>query len=277
MRCPLLVLSLFLINCAVATMSVSIGGKLRIILGTMSFGSQTDAQTAEAQIRMFKEAGYSTLDTARMYVHGQTEQLLGEIMRNSEELKELEIDSKVNAFKGYGYESLTPPSVIRQMNDIRDALGCEQVNTLYLHAPDHSTPIEETLACIQSLFEEGRFKRLGLSNYPAWEVVYIWSYMKSRGWVLPSVYQGMYNPITRQVEAELFPALQKLGISFYAYNPLCGGLLTGKHNFSNLEDSKGTRFDASNQMYLTRYWNDRYFSAVEIIKAACEQEGKLTN
>ena len=100
-----------------------------------------------------------------------------------------------------------------------------------------------------------KFKYFGLSNYPAWEVVYIWSYCKSRGWVLPSVYQGMYNPITREVERELIPALRKLGMSFYAYNPLCGGLLTGKHNFESVESSSGTRFDKSNEMYLTRYWN----------------------
>lgn len=53
--------------------------------------------------------------------------------------------------------------------------------------------------------------------------------MKERGWVTPSVYQGMYNVITRGVEAELFPALRKLGMAFYAFNPLAGGFLTGKY------------------------------------------------
>ena len=162
------------------------------------------------------------------------------------------------------------------------------VNTTFLL--DKNTPIEDTLQAIQKLYEMKKFKYFGLSNYPAWEVVYIWGYCKIRGWVLPSVYQGMYNPITRDIERESIPALQKLGISFYAYNPLCGGLLTGKHNFESMESSSGTRFDKSNEMYLSRYWNRevnharlptistsiifiQYFDAIEVIRSACDAEG----
>ena len=123
---------------------------------------------------------------------------------------------------------------------------------------DKSTPIEDTLAAVQRLYEENRFKELGLSNYPSWEVVYIHRYCKERGWVVPTVYQGMYNPLTREVERELFPALRKLSMRFYAYNPLCGGLLTGKHDYESMSDRAGTRFDPHSsykERYTSRYWN----------------------
>ena len=63
----------------------------------------------------------------------------------------------------------------------------------------------------------------------AWEVVWIYTYMKSKGWVVPVVYQGMLNAITRTTIENLLPALRRCKMSFYAYNPLAGGMLTGKH------------------------------------------------
>ena len=68
----------------------------------------------------------------------------------------------------------------------------------------------------------------------------------------------MYNPLTREVERELFPALRKLNMRFYAYNPLCGGLLTGKHDYQSNNDRAGTRFDPNSsykERYTSRYWN----------------------
>ena len=90
--------------------------------------------------------------------------------------------------------------------------------------------IEDTLAEVHELHKEGKFKSLGLSNFQAWEVAHIYHTCKANGYVTPTVYQGMYNAITRDVEKELLPCLRKLGISFYAYNPLAGGVLTGKHS-----------------------------------------------
>ena len=72
----------------------------------------------------------------------------------------------------------------------------------------------------QFSFAEGKFKEFGLSNYASWEVADIYHICKRNGWVLSTVYQGMYNAITRMVEGELFPALRHFGLCFYAYNPV---------------------------------------------------------
>lgn len=168
---------------------------------------------------------------------------------------------------------MRPENVKLQSDTILSALRTQSTDILYLHAPDINTPIEDTLSAVQELYEMKRFTALGLSNYAAWEVAYIWGYCSSRGWVVPTVYQGMYNAITRDVERELFPALKKLNMKFYAYNPLCGGFLTGKHSKEEDSKSEGTRFDKSNQLYRGRYWKDSYFSAVDIIAKACESSG----
>ena len=160
--------------------------------------------------------GHSTIDTARMYNHGATEEMLGALRSKNPHLRALRIDSKANAFKDYN-KDLSPANVLRQSESTLGALKEEAVNVFYLHAPDHNTPIEETLEAVQQLYAAGKFKYFGLSNYAAWQVVLIWSLCREKGYVLPTVYQGMYNAITRNVEEELFPALRKCGMSKLTY------------------------------------------------------------
>jgi aryl-alcohol dehydrogenase-like predicted oxidoreductase len=112
--------------------------------------------------------------------------------------------------------------------------------------------LQSTLATIQEAYSEGKLVQFGLSNYATWEVVFIYYYMKERGWVLPTVYQGMYNAITREVEADLLPALKRLNISFYAYNPLAGGMLSGKHTKASAAKLDEGRFNKDS------FWGQKY-------------------
>lgn len=248
--------------------------KMEIILGTMTFSGQTSREETIRQLCYFVKNGYVSLDTARMYCHGGTEELLGELLdlfrsdgSYGIDVEKLKIASKVNPFPAYN-KSLSFDSVMQQSDEILSALRVNHTDIFYLHAPDVHNPIEETLFAVQELYMQGKFRRFGLSNYAAWEVVYIYHYCALQNFILPTVYQGMYNAITRDVERELFPALRKLNIKFFAYNPLCGGLLTGKHSADDLEATIGTRFDTSNEMYRNRYWNDQYFAAIDIIREA---------
>jgi aflatoxin B1 aldehyde reductase len=152
------------------------------------------------------------------------------------------------------------------------------IDLLYLHAPDAATEIEQTLAELKAMHDEGAFVNLGLSNFPAWEVAYIHGKCEDIGLPPPTTYQGMYNCLTRAVEPELLPALRKLNMRFLAYNPLAGGLLTGKHR-GKMDDAQLCAEGASrgrfteNKMYRDRFWNERYFAAVDTICAACETNG----
>lgn len=96
-------------------------------------------------------------------------------------------------------------------------LKIPQINIEYLHAPDRTTPFEETVEAIDKAYKEGKFKKFGLSNYTAEEVEKIMQICEANGFVKPSVYQGQYNPIVRSGEKELFPVLRKHGIAFYAW------------------------------------------------------------
>ena len=145
------------------------------------------------------------------------------------------------------------------------------MDLFYLHSPDNATPLEATLEACARLHAAGRFRRLGLSNYAAWQVADAYHLCRRHGWPLPEVYQGMYNAVTRDVEAELLPCLRHLGMSFYAYNPLAGGLLTGRYLGATEVPSQGRFSEQAN--YVPRYWQPAYLTAMEGVQAACEAAG----
>lgn len=238
----------------------------RVILGTMTFGKQVDQKQSARMVEAFLARGHVELDTAYSYVDGKTEEILGQILPAVS--GRLILATKANPWAGGG---LNPESVREQLETSLRRLRREAVDIFYLHAPDLNTPISVTLAACQSLFREGKFKELGLSNYAAWQVADICHICRRESWVCPTVYQGMYNAITRDVERELFPALRAFGLRFYAYNPLAGGLLTGKHTDVHVEPAEG-RF-SGNPMYLERYWKAVYFGAVQRIREACRDAG----
>lgn len=140
---------------------------------------------------------------------------------------------------------LTHDSVMNQAKSslqrlqVQPNVAAPPVDILYLHAPDHNTPIAETLTAVNDLHEQGVFKRFGLSNYSAWEVMEIYHICLSKGYIKPTVYQGMYNALTRVVEDELMKCLSYLNIAFYAYNPLAGGILTGRYVYDETPKEPG--------------------------------------
>jgi aflatoxin B1 aldehyde reductase len=240
---------------------------MKLILGTMTFGEQVDQSTAETLLQAFTDAGHNEIDTAHTYCDGRTEEMLGRMLPATARAK-LYLASKVNPWHDDG---LQPSEVKRQMAEILQRLGSDSVDLLYLHSPDLETPVEQTLEACFELFQQGRFSHFGLSNYASWQVAEVVETCRRNGWMEPTVYQGMYNALTRDVERELFPCLRNDGIRFYAYNPLAGGLLTGKHlSLDDLPDSG--RFN-SRSGYLERYWKKDYFDVLRELQGACAESG----
>ena len=198
---------------------------MKLILGTMTFGDQVEQPVATELLARFTRGGNREVDTAHCYCDGRTEEMLGRILTPATRA-ELFIASKVNPWNDDG---LQPAEVYRQMSEILERLGTDNVDLLYLHSPDLETPVEQTLECCAELFQHGKFKHFGLSNFAAWQVAEVVEICRHNGWMQPGVYQGMYNALTRDVEKELFACLRNYDIGFYAYNPLAGGLLTGKY------------------------------------------------
>lgn len=241
------------------------------VLGTMEMGRRMDAPASAAAVRAFLERGHTELDTAFMYSDGQSESILGGLGLGlgGGDCK-VKIATKANPWEG---KSLKPDCVRSQLETSLKRLQCPRVDLFYLHAPDHSTPVEETLRACHQLHQEGKFVELGLSNYASWEVAEICTLCKSNGWIVPTVYQGMYNATTRQVETELFPCLRHFGLRFYAYNPLAGGLLTGKYKYEDKDGKQPAgRFFGNNwaEVYRNRFWKEHHFEAIALVEKALQ-------
>ncbi|KAM9036860.1 aflatoxin B1 aldehyde reductase member 2 [Sarcophilus harrisii] len=239
------------------------------VLGTMEMGWRMDGSASEAAVRAFLERGHRELDTAFVYGDGQSESILGSLgLGLGDGGSPVKIATKANPLNG---KSFRASSVRSQLEISLKRLQCSRVDLFYLHMPDHSTPVEETLHACNELYQEGKFVELGLSNFAAWEVAEICTLCKNHGWVLPTVYQGMYNALTRQVETELFPCLHHFGLRFYAYNPLAGGLLTGKYKYEDKDEKQPVgRFFGNNfsEIYRKRFWKEHHFQAIALVEKA---------
>lgn len=238
---------------------------MKIILGTMNFGPQLDLEASREMTSSFLKTGFNELDTAYVYNNGDTERYLGEILP--------ELDGYYLATKVHPRITgkLDRKTILMELDESLSRMKRNSVDLLYFHFPDGKTPIDEALETVAELHEQGKIKELGLSNYPAWQVVDIAYKCDRIGCPRPTVYQGMYNALCRNVEPELFPAIRSLNMRFYAFNPLAGGMLTGKHH--HFEDAPEPGRFARLKSYRDRYWKQSYFDAVDEIRKACEEEG----
>ncbi|KAF1968749.1 Aldo/keto reductase [Bimuria novae-zelandiae CBS 107.79] len=186
--------------------------------GNIASPPYADAANRTEALNALLKVGVTTIDTARLYPG--SEESIGELpVRTS-----FAIDTKLKG--GFGPGRLYASAVLEDIEDSLKKLAIPQVDVLYIHAPDDTAAIEDTLSGIDTAYKKGYFKRFGLSNFTAAQVQEVYDITTAEGYVKPSVYQGNYSPVARHLETLVFPTLRKLGIAFYAYSPLAGGFLT---------------------------------------------------
>ena len=240
--------------------------KVKLVLGTMTFGESVFSPDVEQFVNTFLDAGYDELDTAYVYNDGNCEKLLGEVLPGIN--RSFKIATKVTPrISG----KLDGAAAYKQVNESLERMKLSSVDTVFLHFPDPATPVISVLEAMADLHDRGKFTELGLSNYPAWMVADVWNICDRHGWVRPTVFEGVYNPLTRKAEIELNDCLNNFGMRFYAYNPMAGGLLTGR--YGKFEDAPTDGRFTHRPNYQGRYWKKSYFDAVDLIRNAAEKNG----
>ncbi|KAM5343995.1 hypothetical protein ACJ41O_012532 [Fusarium nematophilum] len=249
--------------------------KNRLILGLMTIGPDPELGARITSLDEYKKCldylsskGYHELDTAAAYVGGAQESFTRDAGFKA---RGFTIASKImpKAPRDHAPEKLPAAWDVSL-----GKLGVDGTDIFYLHAPDRTTSYEETLECVDKMYREGKFKQLGLSNYAAWEVAEMVGICERRGFVKPTIYQGMYNAITRSLEAELVPCLRKFGLSLVIYNPLAAGLFSGK--YTSLEQPDEGRFGKAGnlgKMYMERYFKQSTLDALAIIEPVAKKHG----
>jgi 1-deoxyxylulose-5-phosphate synthase len=244
----------------------------RLSFGTMTFGSQADLATADRMVGQCLEAGINFFDTANMYNLGKAEEILGEILKGRRQ--SVVLASKVRAKMGDAPDDvgLSRAALRKAIDASLRRLKTDYLDLYYLHQPDYSTPIEETLEAMDELVRAGKVRYPAVSNYAAWQVAEILWITEQKAYQPPYISQPMYNLLARGIEEEYLPFAKRFGVAVVPYNPLAGGLLTGKHTRES-QPSTGSRFD-HNPLYLGRYWHEDYFAAVDELKAIAQNAGK---
>jgi 1-deoxyxylulose-5-phosphate synthase len=244
----------------------------RLSFGTMTFGAQTDEATAHRMVDCCLDAGINFIDTANAYSRGAAETIVGKTLKGRR--NKVILATKVCNKMGDAPDDagLSRAAMRKAIEASLERLGTDYVDLYYLHLPDYATPIEETLEAMEELVQAGKVRFPAISNYAAWQVAEILCICEKRGYRPYFISQPMYNLIARGIEDEYLPFCRRFGVAVVPYNPLAGGLLTGKHS-SQSAPTPGTRFDA-NKMYQDRYWHNDDFTAVEELSAIAREAGK---
>ena len=245
----------------------------RLVLGTMTFGDTVDADTAAAMIDRALDAGVTMIDTANGYAGGATETILGELGVGRGDGIQLATKAGMPHPDAGDHPLLSPAALRACVEASLRRLQVERVDLFYLHQPDRATPLTETLATIAELVAEGKIGALGVSNYAAWQIAELNAAADAVGAPRPIVAQQLYNLIARRVEEEYLEFAVTTGLQTMVYNPLGGGLLSGKHRFE--ERPTSGRFGDSRlaAMYTERYWNPELFAAIHDLTSIADGAG----
>jgi aryl-alcohol dehydrogenase-like predicted oxidoreductase len=243
----------------------------RICLGTMTFGLQIDEAASRAVLDRAAEGGVTFIDTADVYplgggvdLTGTTEDIIGRWLKGKRH-------QFVVASKAFGRTGPQPWDAGNNRRHIMDAidaslrrLGTDYIDLYQLHADDPETPIDESLQALDDLVQAGKVRYVGCSNFLAYRLARSLGRSEALGLARFDSVQPRYNLLFREFERELFPLCLEEGVGVIPYNPLAGGMLSGKHDRAK-PPPEGTRFTIANAgaMYQDRYWHDREFNAIE--------------
>lgn len=253
----------------------------RLVLGTMTFGLQTDEATSHAILDVAAEAGVNVLDTADVYpvggglpTAGRTEEIVGRWLRGKRE-------RFIVATKAVGKVGPSPWDQGASRKHLLDAidaslrrLGTDYVDLYQLHSDDRTTPLDETIEALDQIVRSGKARYVGVSNFLSYRLALALGKAEARRLVRFVSVQPRYNLLFREIERELLPLAREEGLAVIPYNPLAGGLLTGKHR-RETGPTPGTRFTLGSaaERYQDRYWHERAFSTVEELRSVVAESG----
>jgi aryl-alcohol dehydrogenase-like predicted oxidoreductase len=253
----------------------------RLCLGTMTFGLQSDESTAVAILDRAAEGGIDFLDTSDAYplggdlsTRGITEEILGRWLQGKR-------DRFIVATKCFAPTGPAPFDAGNSRKHILAAvdaslrrLQTDYIDLYQLHGYDPATPIDETLGALDDIVHAGKVRYIGCSNFLTYQLVRAIGRSETLRLARFDSVQPRYNLLFRQIEREMLPFCHEEGVGVIPYNPIAGGLLSGKHS-RTAPPPEGTRFTLGSaaQNYQDRYWHEREFDTVDALRKLAGQAG----
>jgi aryl-alcohol dehydrogenase-like predicted oxidoreductase len=252
----------------------------RLCLGTMTFGLQTEEDKSFGILDKAAAAGVNFLDTADVYplggdlgTVGETERIVGRWLKGKRH-------QFVLATKCVGKMGDAPWNQGASRKHILDAvdaslqrLGTDYIDLYQLHSDDPNTPLDETIDALDTVVRSGKARYIGVSNFLAYRLARALGRADVKNKTRFVSMQPRYSLLFREIERELLPLAKEEGLGVIPYNPLAGGLLTGKHKPG--VPPEGTRFTigTAGARYQDRYWNDKSFSKIDELRQMVSDAG----
>jgi aryl-alcohol dehydrogenase-like predicted oxidoreductase len=247
-----------------------------ICLGTMTFGKQSSEETAFEIMDIAVEGGVTFFDTADVYplggdeqTAGRTEEIVGNWLTERGAREQIVLATKCRGAMGPGpnEQGLSRKHILRACDESLRRLQTDYIDLYQVHSPDNDTRIDETLEALDSLVRAGKVRYLGCSNFPAYQLAEaLWTSDKKHLARFDCV-QPRYNLLFRMIEEELLPLCRAQGVGVIVFNPLAGGVLTGRYE-PGQDPEENTRFSLprAGELYKKRYWNDAVLHETQRLK-----------
>jgi len=242
----------------------------RVALGTMAFGGDADEATAASIWRAARDAGVNLIDTADVYNEGRSEQIVGRLMRGERDQLVLATKAYFPMGKGANDRGTSRYHLVRAVEASLTRLATDRIDLYYLHRFDDVTDLGETLRALEDLVRAGKILYPACSNFAAWQVAHALGLQALHGWAPLVAIQPMYNLVKRQVEVEILPMAQALGLAVIPYSPTGGGLLTGKYG-ADRKPEHGRLIET--KAYTVRYGDPRYLAIAGQLTALAAELG----
>ena len=246
----------------------------RLGLGTMTWGRDTDEHEAANQLRIFLDAGGTFIDTAAVYGDGDSERVIGGFIGTLVAREEITIATKAGISFNQGERVInnSRASLLKDLDGSLERLGIEYTDLWQIHQWDSNIPLEETLSALDFAVASGRVRYVGISNFAAWQMVRAATLQNPLfGKVSLSSIQSEYSLLNRNVENDVLPASDYVGLGFIAWSPLGRGVLTGKYRVGTPSDSRGASPHFSG--FIAPYLDNRSRAIVDAVCVAAEGLG----
>jgi len=253
----------------------------RLCLGTMTFGLQCDQAQSDAILDAASEGGIDFLDTADVYPLGgdlasvgRTEEIVGDWLKGKRHNFALATKCVGRMGPKRWDQGMSRKHILDSIDASLRRLKTDYVDLYQLHSYDSSTPLDEALEALDTVVRHGKARYVGVSNWQAHRVARGIGRTEGKNLMPIRSVQPRYNLLFRSFERDLLPLCEEEGVAVIPYNPLAGGLLTGKHA-PKAPPPEGSRFTlgTSGSMYQARYWHEREFETIEALREVAKDAG----
>ena len=246
----------------------------RLGLGTMTWGRDTDEHEAADQARAFLEVGGNFIDTAAVYGNGDSEKVVGGLIGSLFKRNEMVIATKAGITIQDGIRTVNTSrnALLNELDSSLKRLGTDYVDLWQVHTWDEEVPLDDTLSALDTAFQSGRARYVGISNYSGWQSARAFTKQEmvaTKATIATT--QNEYSLLNREVENEVLPCTKSLNVGFLAWSPLGRGVLTGKYRAGTPSDSRGASPHFAG--FIEPYLDDRSNRIVEAVQVAADGLG----